>query len=103
SRRDFVDLHLLARALPLAELLAAAPDKFGHVGDFALQALKGLADFTEVEGEPMPVLAAPLEWSTVEAWARDQVRVLGAAHVGLATDADPARERGGATRAEEPR
>src|SRR5581483_8576173 len=48
SRRDFVDLHLLARALPLAELLAAAPDKFGHVGDFALQALKGLADFVEV-------------------------------------------------------
>lgn len=83
SRRDFVDLYLLCRKLPLAELLARAPDKFGHVGDFALQALKGLADLSEVAGEPMPPLAEPLQWEQVEAWLADSVRELGAAHVGL--------------------
>ena len=57
SRRDFVDLYLLCRQLPLATLLDLAEDKFGHVRDFPLQALKGLADLSEIEGEPMPRLA----------------------------------------------
>ena len=66
-----------------SRLLARAPDKFGHVGDFPLQALKGLADRSEVEGEPMPSLAEPLAWSTVETWLDAQVRELGAAHDGV--------------------
>lgn len=83
TRRDFVDLYLLCRHLPLADLLAAAEDKFGHVRDFPLQALKGLADLTEIGGEPMPRLAVPLEWSEVEAWLGSEVRELGRARVGL--------------------
>jgi hypothetical protein len=83
SRRDFVDLYLLCRDLPLASLLALAEDKFGHVRDFPLQALKGLADLTEIEGDPMPRLAVPLEWAEVESWLRTQVRELARAHVGL--------------------
>jgi hypothetical protein len=83
SRRDFVDLYLLCRELPLAGLLELAGDKFGHVRDFALQALKGLADLTEIEGDPMPRLAIPLEWTAVESWLRAQVRELGRAKVGL--------------------
>jgi hypothetical protein len=83
TRRDFVDLYLLCRELPLARLFALAEDKFGHVRDFPLQALKGLADFSEVEGEPMPRLARPLAWAEVEAWVRAEVRELGRAHVGL--------------------
>ncbi len=93
GRRDFVDLYLLCRKLPLGDLLAASPDKFGHVGDFALQALKGLADLSEVEGEPMPALAEPLAWETVEAWLDASVRELGAAHVGLAATADAQEAR----------
>ena len=83
SRRDFVDLYLLCRDLPLASLLDLAEDKFGHVRDFPLQALKGLADLSEIEGDPMPRLAVPLEWAEVESWLRAQVRELGRAHVGL--------------------
>jgi hypothetical protein len=83
TRRDFVDLYLLCRTLPLADLLARAEDKFGHVRDFPLQALKGLADFSLAEGEPMPTLAAPLAWEEVEAWARSEVRTLGRARAGL--------------------
>jgi hypothetical protein len=85
TRRDFVDLYLLCRRLPLPELLAVAPDKFGHVGDFALQALKALADHSEAAGEPMPpALAAPLDWAEVAAWSLAQARMLGAEHVGAA-------------------
>jgi hypothetical protein len=83
TRRDFVDLYLLCRHLPLAELLDRSEDKFGHVRDFRLQALKGLADLTAVEGEPMPRLAVPVDWQEVEDWLRSEVRELGRAHVGL--------------------
>ena len=83
TRRDFVDLYLLCRELPLAELLERSLDKFGHVRDFPLQALKGLADLSEIEGEPMPRLARPLDWSEVEAWLRGEVREMGRARVGL--------------------
>jgi Nucleotidyl transferase AbiEii toxin, Type IV TA system len=69
SKRDFVDLYLLAQQLPLAHLLAAAPGKFGHVLDFPLQALKALTDFSECDGEPLPRLSAPLRWDEVQAWA----------------------------------
>ncbi|HEX4964216.1 MAG TPA: nucleotidyl transferase AbiEii/AbiGii toxin family protein [Thermoanaerobaculia bacterium] len=83
SRRDFVDLYLLCRELPLAGLLHLAEDKFGHVRDFYLQALKGLADLTGIEGDPMPRLAVPLEWREVEEWLRSEVRELGRARIGL--------------------
>lgn len=83
TRRDFVDLYLLCRHLPIESLLAAAEDKFGHVRDFPLQALKGLADLSQVEGEPMPRLAQPLAWEEVEAWVRSEVRRLGRDKVGL--------------------
>jgi len=84
TRKDFVDLFLLCRRIPLAELLARADDKFGHVRDFPLQALKGLADLSEAEAEPMPRLVHPLDWAEVEAWLRTEVRELGRARVGLA-------------------
>lgn len=83
GKRDFLDLYLLCRHLPLAELLARSDDKFGHVRDFQLQALKGLADLSLTTGEPMPRLEPSLEWDTVEAWVREEVRRLGRAHVGF--------------------
>ncbi len=86
ARRDFVDLYLLSQKLPLGELLARAEDKFGHVRDFPLQALKGLADRSAIEGEPMPRLASPLEWATVEAWLDDEVRTRGREIAGLAVE-----------------
>ncbi len=77
TRRDFVDLYLLCRQLPLAELLARAPEKFGHVGDFALQAMKGLADTAAAAGEPMPALTRDLSWGEVEAWISAEVVAAG--------------------------
>jgi hypothetical protein len=85
TRRDFVDLFLLCRRIPLAELLARADDKFGHVRDFSLQALKGLADLSEAEAEPMPRLALPVDWAEIEAWLHHEVRELGRMRVGLSS------------------
>jgi len=79
TRRDFVDLFLITRALPLDALLARSGEKFGHVGDFPLQAWKALADFSEAEDEPMPRLAAPLEWGEVRDWAEHEAARAGRA------------------------
>jgi hypothetical protein len=83
TRRDFVDLYLLAQAVSLDELLDRSIDKFGHVRDFPLQALKGLADLSLAQGEPMPNLETDLSWDTVEAWLRNEVGRLGREVVGL--------------------
>lgn len=85
TKRDFADLHLLTRRLPLAELLRRSGDKFGHVRDFPLQALKGLADLAQTAGEPMPQLSVDLAWEDVEAWVRGEVRELAREWVGLGT------------------
>jgi len=83
TRRDFVDLYLLCKELSLDEMLERSGDKFGHVRDFPVQALKGLADLSLTGGEPMPRLAATLEWSEVESWIRSEVQRLGRLAVGL--------------------
>lgn len=83
TRRDFVDLYLLCQDLPLAELLEASTAKFGHVRDFPIQALKGLSDLSQTEGEPMPTLTRVIEWAEVVAWTREQVETLGRQRVGL--------------------
>lgn len=83
TRRDFVDLYLLCRKLPLTDLFDLAEDKFGHVRDFPLQAFKGLADLSQVAGEPMPRLALPLDWSAVEGWLYGEVAALARERVGV--------------------
>jgi hypothetical protein len=86
TKRDFVDLYLLCREISLDELLERSGDKFGHVRDFPLQALKGLADLSLTVGEPMPQLDTALEWNEVESWIRKEVRRLGQQTTGLDRD-----------------
>ena len=82
-RRDFADLFLISRRLPLAEMLERSPEKYGHVRDFPLQALKGLADVGSALAEPMPKLEVELEWSAVAGWLEGDVRRLARSYVGL--------------------
>jgi hypothetical protein len=72
TRRDFVELYLLCRELPLPELLSRAGDKFGHVGDFALQAWKALADTSDADDDAAPSHVTPVDWEAVRAWAHDE-------------------------------
>lgn len=83
TRRDFVDLYLLCEKVSLADLLERSLDKFGHVGDFPLQAFKGLADLSQIDGEAMPDLSRDVRWEEVEDWLHAEVRSLGRRYVGL--------------------
>jgi hypothetical protein len=82
TKRDFVDFYLLSRTLSLDTILERAGDKFGHVRDFPLQALKGLTDTSLTAGEPMPRLRAVLAWETVRDTLAEEVRAQAAARFG---------------------
>jgi len=84
-RRDFVDLYLLCQRLPLAELLRRSADKYGHVRDFPVQALKGLADRPLLPDEPMPPLSKPITWEEIEDWIDLQLETLAAEFLGVET------------------
>lgn len=83
SRKDFIDLFLLCRLIPLETLLDRAEEKFGHVRDFPLQALKGLADVDAARQDPMPTLEIDLDWQEVENWLQSEVRDVARHRVGL--------------------
>ncbi|MCG8462380.1 MAG: nucleotidyl transferase AbiEii/AbiGii toxin family protein [Holophagales bacterium] len=83
GRRDFVDLFLLCREVPLRVLLERSPEKLGHVRDFPSRALGGLGDRHRLEGEPMPKLPAGTTWEEVEAWLDGDVRQLAREWLGL--------------------
>lgn len=83
TRRDYLDLRLLCAHLPLADLLARSGDKFGHVRDFPLQALKGLADLDQAPEEPLPALSAAVTWEEVAEWTRSEVRRVTRERIGV--------------------
>lgn len=80
---DFVDLYLLTRTLSLAELLAHSEEKFGHVRDFPLQALKALAAIPPEPGEPIPQTSPPIDWRQVCQWVEGEVAPYCRRYVGL--------------------
>ena len=83
TRKDFVDLYLLCRKIPLEELLERAADKFGHVRDFPVQALKGLTDFSLTREGSSGSLKSALDWADVEAWFRAEATRLARERFGL--------------------
>lgn len=88
TRRDFVDLFLLCKEVPLGRLLEHSIEKFGHVGDFPLQAFKGLADLSQIDGEAMPKLSRAVSWDEVDGWLHGEVRSLARQYVGLDQDGE---------------
>ncbi len=74
-------------------MLERSSEKFGHVRDFPLQALKGLADVAAADAEPLPLYAPPLAWAEVEAFVATTVREVARQAVGLGRKRLPAGEQ----------
>lgn len=75
-RKDFVDLYVICRHMPLATLLTLSQKKFRDVRDFSLQALKALNFFEDAERDPPVVTPQPLDWPQVKAFFLREVRTL---------------------------
>ncbi len=76
SRKDFVDLYVICRRIPLQRLLALSPRKFTKSRDFTLQALKALVYFRDAEREPVIITIPPVAWDRIKAFFMHEVRVL---------------------------
>ncbi|MBI4226826.1 MAG: nucleotidyl transferase AbiEii/AbiGii toxin family protein [Candidatus Omnitrophica bacterium] len=76
SRKDFVDLYVICRRIPLRRLLALGPRKFTRSRDFTLQALKALSYFQDAEREPAITMRPPVAWSEITAFFQREVRKL---------------------------
>lgn len=81
ARKDFVDLYVICRRIPLAQLLKLGRRKFKDYRDFTLQALKALAYFEDAERDPPVVTIPAVAWGQIKAFFMREVRALAAGHL----------------------
>ncbi len=72
SRRDFVDLYLVASRHGLGDVFDCFAKKYASVAYSRTHYLKALTYFADAEAEPMPAMLIPLEWKTVTGYFRTE-------------------------------
>jgi hypothetical protein len=66
TKRDLVDLYCIAKQLPLPEMLALFQKKYASVHYNLLHIKKSLVYFDDAEGDPLPDMRVPVQWSEVK-------------------------------------
>lgn len=77
SRKDFYDLYIIFRQIPLPELLSAGERKYPNVRDFPLMALEGLLQFDNADRDLQPEILVALPWEDVRRFFMEQGKALG--------------------------
>jgi hypothetical protein len=76
SRKDFVDLYCLCRAMPLREAFDCFSAKFAGTGADAYHRLRALTYFTDAEAQPLPEMLVPVNWADVRRFFETEARTL---------------------------
>jgi len=77
TKRDFVDLYLLAQEYSLKQLLGWFTKKFSQTNYSLPHILKSLSYFEEAEHDPMPHMLMSLSWEEVKQFfAREAPRLI---------------------------
>ena len=66
TKRDFVDLYMMAKSEGLGTLLGHFQKKFAQANYNLVHVLKSLVYFDDAEKDPMPDMLAPLSWEEVK-------------------------------------
>lgn len=74
SRRDFVDLYVVAREYGIPHMFDLFRRKFAEVDFNLLHLRKSLTYFADAEKEPMPDMLVPLVWADVKQFFLDEAR-----------------------------
>lgn len=77
TRKDFYDLYVIARHIPLETLFARSKEKYPYSRGFGMRVLTALVDFDIAEQESDPVLLHSINWETVKAFCSTTARHLG--------------------------
>ena len=74
TKKDFIDVHALAGAMPLQAMIDACCRRFGltDVG----RVLASLCCFDEADDEPMPTMLVRSDWQAIKHAIRGQVRAI---------------------------
>ncbi len=72
TKRDFVDLYMVAKLFDLARLLEWFKQKFAEVNYSLPHLLKSLTWFEDADKDPMPDMLAPLFWEDVKRFFRNE-------------------------------
>jgi hypothetical protein len=73
TKRDFVDLYMVAQQYNLPELFTLFKQKFSLAPYNNVHILKSLTYFADAELEPMPHMLVPLSWDTVKRFFTSEV------------------------------
>lgn len=65
SRKDFYDLFVISRQIPLTELLKLGKTKYADVRDFGLMAVESLLMFDNADRDRQPDLLIDIPWLVV--------------------------------------
>lgn len=77
TKRDFVDLYVLAKQYGLDQFLTWFKTKFAKANYSMVHILKSLTYFDEAEQDPMPDILVPLSWDEVrQFFTREAARLL---------------------------
>jgi predicted nucleotidyltransferase component of viral defense system len=66
TKRDFVDLYMVAQMYNLSELFALFKRKFSLTPYNNIHILKSLTYFADAELDPMPEMLVPISWDSVK-------------------------------------
>jgi hypothetical protein len=72
TKRDFVDLYIMAKQYCLAQLLEWFRQKYADVNHSLTHLLKSLTWFEDADKEPIPDMLAPLSWEEVKRFFRGE-------------------------------
>ena len=73
TKRDFVDLYIMAISEGLDTLLGHFQKKFAQTNYNLVHVLKSLVYFADAEKDPMPDMLVPLSWDDVKQFFLTQV------------------------------
>ncbi|MBI3402905.1 MAG: nucleotidyl transferase AbiEii/AbiGii toxin family protein [Acidobacteria bacterium] len=73
TRRDFIDLYVVAQMHGLPEILDWFRRKFASTPYSRVHVLKSLVYFEDAEREPMPHMLVPIEWQTVKTFFTTEI------------------------------
>ena len=77
SRKDFYDLYIISRKIPIKNLLSAGERKYPQVRDFQLMSLEGLLQFDNADRDLQPEMLIDLPWEKVRGYFIEQGKMLG--------------------------
>lgn len=73
SKRDFVDLYMVAKEISLSELLTLYKKKYSLTPHNNVHIFKSLMYFDDAEDEPMPDMLVPLSWKIVKGYFTKEI------------------------------